>query len=149
MTGGVRRHIPRGFSLPEVTCALGLLAIAMLPLLGVLAVGMDDARLAAGKRELGAMRTTIRQMLKGGEWPPEGLKGGTWAASCDFDQNGRPLLEQTDAGTAFVTVEMQGGASPAFQSDFLESVRLVFTVPGSNTRLGECVIQRTRKAPAP
>lgn len=149
MRTDIRRHGPRGFSLSEVTCALGLLAIAMLPLLGVLAVGMDDARLAAGKRELGAMRSTIRQMLKGGEWPAEGLKGGAWTASCDFDQNGRPIVGAADKGPAFVTVSMQGGASPGYQSDFLETVRLVFTVPGSDTRLGECVIQRTRKAPAP
>lgn len=145
----LRRRDSGGFSLSEVTCALGLLAIAMLPLLGVLAVGMDDARLAAGKRELGAMRTTIRQMLKGGDWPAEGLKGGAWTASCDFDQNGNPIVGAAASGPAFVTVAMQGGESPGFQSDFLETVRLVFTVPGSNTRLGECVIQRTRKAPTP
>lgn len=149
MKTDIRRRDRRGFSLSEVTCALGLLAIAMLPLLGVLAVGMDDARTAAGKRELGAMRTTIRQMLKGGQWPAEGLKGGAWTATCDFDLIGNPMVGAAATGPAFVTVAMQGGESPGFQSEFLETVRLVFTVPGSDTRLGECVIQRTRKAPAP
>lgn len=140
----------KGFSLSEVACALGLLSIAMLPLLGVLAVGMDDARLAAGRRELGAMRTTMRQMLKNTDWPLESRKGGNWTASCDLDENGSPLMGQgKSAALASVKVEMKGGPAAGYESDFLESVRLVFTVPGSETRLGECVIQRSRRAPVP
>jgi prepilin-type N-terminal cleavage/methylation domain-containing protein len=51
----------RGFSLTEIVCAMGLIASAAVPMLGLLAQGLTDAQHSANARTVASLRSTVRQ----------------------------------------------------------------------------------------
>jgi len=134
-----------GFSLTEVVCSLGLLSAAMLPLLGVLAVGMEDARHAANRREVSSMRATVRELLRAEDWPRESQGGIGWVSQCLFDEKGEPLLSGGNADHAAVRVQMESFQGLGYNSPYLESIQLTFHDAVTEALLDECVLQRARQ----
>jgi len=136
------RRSTAGFSLTEVIVALGLILGTALPIIGVLAMGLNDARIAATQHSVEALRSTVRSHLQNADWPTP-TSSNNWNHSVYFDSLGSPSLNepQTDA-----SVEARMIASPGlgFESPALETVKVEFLAIPSGERLGTCHVQRLR-----
>lgn len=134
-----RPHIA-GFSLTEVVCALGLVAGSALPIMGLLSVGLNDARVCANHRSVSSLRESVRQLLKNPNWPQR--VSANWEASCWFDAT---CALTKDSGSAFVEARLASAPGAGFASARVESVRVTFHAVPSGEELGRCVLQRARQ----
>lgn len=139
-----RRSSERGFSLTEVAISLGLLAGMALPLMGLLAIGVEDTKVAWDVRTLGSIRSTLRQQLQDPAWPEEAARGGAWTAIRTFDLRGE-MVAKTEGALGTVEAKMIAQPGIGYRNPWLECVRVTFQVADSSEVLGECVLQRMRQ----
>lgn len=140
-----RRKHSGGFSLTEVVASLGILAGVSLPLLGVLAIGLDDTKVAWDARTLGNLRATLAQHLQDPAWPEESRRGGAWTAGRTFDMSGRLMEKPGEGSLANVAVAMASQPGLGHANPWLECVRVTFRSPDTQEVLGQCVLQRLRE----
>jgi uncharacterized protein (TIGR02598 family) len=78
----VRRHPPRanagGFSLVEVTLALGIFAFAFVAIMGLLPTGLNTADAAIRQSEVSKILTTATASIRGMRWEGGNLETGSW-----------------------------------------------------------------------
>ncbi|MCW1886046.1 hypothetical protein OKA04_15010 [Luteolibacter flavescens] len=135
------RHA-RGFTLIDTSMAIGLMAVMVLPILGLLTVGTVEAGRARGLRETAGLRDELRLRLQDRSWPEESQGGREWRASVDFDRKCR-LIAGEDM-IPWVKVELEGMAAPGFQSERFEAVKIRITAARSGKLLDEAVVQRVK-----
>lgn len=136
------RFTPAGFSLTEVVVALGLIMATALPTLGVLSLGLGDARVAATQHSIEALRGTIRAQLQTTAWPLP-TPSNRWNHSVYFDSKGAPSHDR-DQPDASVEARMTAAPSLGFDSPALETVKVDFLALPSGESLGSCFVQRVR-----
>lgn len=135
------RQSQGGFSLTEVIVALGLVMATALPTLGVLSMGLGDARIAATQHSIEALRGTIRSHLQSPSWPTPA--SGAWQQSRYFDSLGAETPSRNHMAST-VEVKMTSGVGLGFDSPALESVRVEFLSVPSGEPQGSCLVQRVR-----
>ncbi len=141
-TGRHKVSLQRGFSLPEVIVALGLVMATALPTIGVLALGLGDARVAATQHSVEALRGTVRACLQDPAWPVATTEK-TWSHSLYFDSKGAETRHRQQAD-ASIEARMTAAPGLGFDSPGLETVKVEFLAVPSGEILGTCLVQRTR-----
>lgn len=140
-----RKHRARGFTLIDTTLAMGLLSVMVLPILGLLAVGVKDSGEAQTRRTCEGLRQRLRICLQDPKWPESRseLTGDLmkWKATRYFDRRGE-LLKDSEKKSAWMEVRMEASESTAFRSAHLEQVKAVFYRTGSGKKVEQTVIQR-------
>jgi len=131
-----------GFSLTEVVVALGLIMATALPTLGVLSMGLGDARVAATQHSIEALRGTVRAQLQNTAWPKP-TASNSWNHSVYFDSQGAPSHDG-DQVTASVEARMIAAPGLGFDSPAIETVKVDFLAIPSGESLGSCFVQRVR-----
>lgn len=134
-----------GFTLIENTLALAIVASASLPILGLVGVGLSDARQAGDHRLTTNMRNTTHQLLADPSWPSEARAAGDWTAERHFDHAGRLLTPGSEA-PASMTLRLRKVSTPGYQSEWLESIEATFLMPDRTEAVARTLIQR-RRAP--
>jgi type II secretory pathway pseudopilin PulG len=143
IAGRIRRFSAAGFSLTEVIVALGLIMAAALPTLGVLSMGLGDARIAANQHQLEALRGTVRACLQDPSWPPSSNANTGWTYSAHFHQDGA-LARRGRIPQSGFEARLTGAAGLGFESPGLEAVKVEFLAIPSGEILGSCLVQRAR-----
>lgn len=136
------RFKPRGFSLAEIVCAMGLIVGSAVPLVGLLAHGMTQAQSAANSRTVASLRTSVRQLLRNPEWPIA-ASAGNWDAQCWFDSAGL-LMSENKREDASVEARLSASPGLGFSSERLETVTVTFHAVPAGAELGRCIVQRAR-----
>jgi Tfp pilus assembly protein PilV len=136
----------RGFTLLENMLALALVASTALPILGLISIGLTDAKQAGDHRLTANLRNTVQQMLADPTWPSEAQPEGAWAAERCFDHVGRMLPEERRAEASMI-LKMHNIPAPGYASDWLETVEAVFFNQDSAVPVARTLVQR-RKFPA-
>ena len=135
----------RGFTLIDTTMAMGLLSTMVLPILGLLAVGVKDAGDAQVVRGCECLRQELRISLQDPAWPKNraGAAGAKlkWKATCYFDRQGRVLAE-AEKKSAWMEVRMEACDSVTFPDADLEQVKVAFHRAGTGKKVDQTVIQR-------
>ena len=137
-----RRFSAAGFSLTEVIVALGLVMATALPTIGVLSLGLGDARIAATQHSIEALRGTVRACLQDPAWPMA-TTGKNWSHSLCFDSKGSQTRDRHQA-EASVEARMTAAPGMGFDSPGLETVKVEFLAIPSGEVLGTCLVQRAR-----
>jgi len=140
------RKTARGFSITEILMALALVAGSALPVLGLLSVGILDAKEAGDHRLTANLRNTVQQLLSDPAWPEEAKPEGEWTAERGFDHEGR-LLEPEEKNQAVLLLRLRSLPAIGFESDHLETVQVSFYAPDRPDMLSRSVVQRVKTAP--
>lgn len=140
------RKAARGFSITEILMALALVAGSALPVLGLLSVGILDAKEAGDHRLTANLRNTVQQLLSDPAWPEEAKPAGEWTAERGFDHEGR-LLEPEEKNQAVLLLRLRSLPAIGFESDHLETVQVSFHAPDRPDVLSRSVVQRVKTAP--
>ncbi|HCN27829.1 MAG TPA: hypothetical protein DIT64_03410 [Verrucomicrobiales bacterium] len=140
------RKTARGFSITEILMALALVAGSALPVLGLLSVGILDAKEAGDHRLTANLRNTVQQLLSDPAWPEEAKPAGEWTAERGFDHEGR-LLEPEEKNQAVLLLRLRSLPAIGFESDHLETVQVSFHAPDRPDMLSRSVVQRVKTAP--
>jgi hypothetical protein len=145
-----RQRFTKGFTLIDTTLAVGLLSTMVLPILGLLAVGVKDAGEAQTRRTCESLRQELRLQLSNPEWPTR-RSGSTatgedeiqakWEATQYFDRRG-VLMDAAKKDSAWMEVRLEACESSAFLSENLEQVKAVFFQTRTGKKVDETVIQR-------
>ncbi len=139
------RRVARGFTLIDTTMAMGLLSMMVLPILGLLAVGVKDAGDAQVTRTCEGLRQEVRLHLQDPEWPANRSSAPgaklKWKATGYFDRQGK-LLKEGEKKSAWMEARMEACDSTTFPDAELEQVLVTFHRSGSDRKLDEAVIQR-------
>jgi len=145
-----RKTGKRGFTLLDTTLAMGLLSTMVLPILGLLAVGVKDAGDAQVVRGCEGLRQEMRINLQDPDWPKNrgAAAGGKtkWKATCYFDRQGR-LLDGDAKKSAWMEVRMDACDSVTFPEADLEQVKVEFHRAGTGKKVDQTVIQRMAADP--
>ncbi len=140
-----RKKFTRGFTLMDTTLAMGLLSAMVLPILGLLAVGVKDAGDAQTRRNCDSLRQEVRLQLQNPEWPAHrtdaAAPSAKWNATQYFDRQGT-LLDPAKKDSAWMEVRMEACESSAFRSSNLEQVKAAFFQSRTGRKVDETVIQR-------
>jgi uncharacterized protein (TIGR02598 family) len=134
----------RGFTLIDTTMAMGLLSTMVLPILGLLAVGVKDAGDAQIVRSCEALRQEVRIHLQDPEWPESSGGAGDklkWKATCYYDRQGKPVTG-AEKKSAWMEVRMEACDSVTFPDTGLEQVKIAFHRSSSGKKVDQTVIQR-------
>jgi uncharacterized protein (TIGR02598 family) len=138
----ISRRSTAGFSLTEVVVALGLIMATALPTLGILSMGLGDARVAATQHSIEALRGTVRAQLQNTTWPTP-THSNRWNHSVYFDSKGAPSQDGTQV-SASVEARMTAAPGLGFDSPAIETVKIEFLAIPSGENLGNCFVQRVR-----
>lgn len=134
-----------GFSLTEIMFALALVAGSALPVLGLLSVGLLDAKEAGDHRLTANLRNTAHQLLSDPAWPQEAKPQGEWDAVRYFDEKGR-MMDSADKAKATVIMRLKSMPGIGYESDWLETVQVSFQSGAREDAVTKTLIQR-RKNP--
>jgi len=140
------RKTARGFSITEILMALALVAGSALPVLGLLSVGILDAKEAGDHRLTANLRNTVQQLLSDPAWPEEAKPAGEWTAERGFDHEGR-LLEPEEKNQAVLLLRLRSLPAIGFESDHLETAQVSLHAPDRPDMLSRSVVQRVKTAP--
>ncbi|TDU69258.1 uncharacterized protein (TIGR02598 family) [Prosthecobacter fusiformis] len=133
-----------GFSLTEIMFALALVAGSALPVLGLLSVGLLDAKEAGDHRLTANLRNTVHQLLCDPAWPAEAVATGEWDAIRYFDDQGR-MIENARKEEAAVIMRMKSLPGMGYQSDWLETVQVTFQSGDREDIVTRTLVQRRKK----
>jgi prepilin-type N-terminal cleavage/methylation domain-containing protein len=140
------KNVQRGFTLIENMLALGIVASAALPILGLIAIGLTDAKQAGDHRLTANLRNTVHQLLADPSWPEEARPTGEWTAERHFDHAGK-LITADEKSQAGMKLHLRKIPAPGFQSEWLETIEATFHTPDRPEVIARTLIQR-RKLPA-
>lgn len=136
------RRFSAGFSLTEVVIALGLIMAAALPTIGVLSIGLGDARITATQHSIESLRGTLRARLQDPSWPAA-TSSTAWTHSVYFDSLGAEARHRHQADAA-IEAHLTAAPGIGFDSPGLETVKVEFLAIASGEVLGSCLVQRAR-----
>lgn len=133
----------KGFTLVETALAVCLMAVLVLPLLGLLGLGAAESGKARNHQRVARVRQDLRMRLQDPGWPSASREGQRWVAEFPYDRDGAPVRD--GRSEPLMEVSLQGMAAPGFQCGRYEAVRVRIVAAKSKRLLDETVIQRRKE----
>jgi uncharacterized protein (TIGR02598 family) len=117
---------PKGFTLIEVTMALGIISFALVALLGMLGIGLSSIRSSATEATVALISSNVASELQSGTW-----KTKSDAITLYFSHSGVEMTSASDDGFKAVATPLLLDSTPNVKSWKLE----VFTNTGQQQSL--------------
>jgi uncharacterized protein (TIGR02598 family) len=140
----ISRSQKRGFSLVETTVALGMFSLLIMPVIGLINVGVTQSNSALNSSSLQSIRDSVRHRLTSQKNWPSNSSAKQWTSDISFSRDGS-ILPNDSPAKPFVKVRLTSSPSSSYTSEHLEVVQCEYLNPRDESSVATCVIQRQRE----